>query len=202
MEVTTEQQARYEQALNQLLPPGMAWQLEDTSVLTLIHSALAKTFGRVDARTQQLLAEMDPRTALEMLKEWEVWVGLPDTCTNYAGKTLSERRILLWQHLTRRRSLALTMYKELANALGYSIEIIPHGKPFVCGRSRCGHALGGGAIERLVWKVTIIGHRHRDFICGSSRCGQSLGSIIRATDLECLLHKLKPAHTELVVAYQ
>lgn len=197
----TELAAAYVAQMQALTPPGMAWDTQTDTALAALFAGTAPTFARIHARADYMLEEMDPRTTLEMLREWEIWAGLPDPCTNYLGTTLSERRRLLWWHLTQVRGLALDMYKNLADALGYEVDIVPHGRPFICGRGRCGQILGGGHIERLVWRVIIKKMKIRDFKAGSSRAGHSLGSFARARDLECLLHKLKPAHTELVVGY-
>ena len=68
----------YTTLLQQLLPPGRAWPRDPDAELTKLVDALAQELERVDARAVDLLDEADPRTAAEMLPEWEVALGLPD----------------------------------------------------------------------------------------------------------------------------
>ncbi|GFM37669.1 YmfQ family protein [Desulfovibrio psychrotolerans] len=185
-----------------LLPLGDAWPRDPDAVLTLLLAGIAGDMARVDGRCTDLIEETDPRTTLELLSEWEAFAGLPDACTASVATSLGERRRSLWAALTQKDGLSLNYFQRLAERLGYSVTIIGRGRPFICGRSRCGHVLGGGHIERLVWRVTINGPRIQRFRCGSSRAGDRLTRIVRATDLECLLRRMNPAHLELVIAYQ
>lgn len=194
--------ALYLAQLQALLPPGSAWPRDEEATITHILRALAVMLAEAEERTATLLQESDPRTTLELLPEWEAWAGLPDPCMKDSVVTLSERRRTLWQHLTGNRGLMLAMFVRLAELLGYTIEILPHGRPFICGFSRCGQKLGGEHADRLVWRVIIKGYRLRDFRVGVSRCGDSLGKIVRADDIECVLRRMCPAHTELIIGYE
>ena len=200
--MSTDKIDAYLAQLQLLLPPGQAWPRDAEALLTRILRGIARSLAEAESRAEKLLAECDPRTTFDLLPDWEEWAGLPDPCMAASVATLSERRRVLWQHLTRRRGLMLAMFKRLAELLGYQVEILPHGRPFICGHSRCGQLLGGGHEERLVWRVIIKGHRYRDFVCGSSRCGQKLGEIARADDIVCVLRKANPAHLELVIGYE
>lgn len=188
--------------LQALLPLGDAWPREPDALLTVLLRGLATDMARVDGRCTDLIEETDPRTALELLSEWETFAGLPDFCSAASAISLGERRRSLWAALTQKDGLSLSYFRRLAERLGYSVTITGRGHPFICGRSRCGQMLGGGHIERLVWRVTINGPRIQRFRCGSSRAGDRLTRIVRATDLECLLRRMNPAHLELVIAYQ
>lgn len=188
--------------LQALLPLGEAWPREPETTMTQLLRGIAEDMARVDKRCSDLVEETDPRTTLELLGEWEAFAGLPDSCSASGAVSLGERRRSLWAALTQKDGLSLAYFKGLATRLGYSVTIIGRGRPFICGRSRCGHVLGGGHDERLAWRVTIHGPRIQRFRCGSSRAGDKLTRIVRATDLECLLRRMNPAHTELVIAYQ
>ena len=198
----SEGRERYLAHLQQLLPPGAAWPRDRDAILTKLLLALAVELSGVENRARALMEECDPRTALELLSEWEAWAGLPDPCMKDSVATLSERRRVLWQKLTGNRGLMLDIFVQTARMLGYELDILPHGRPFICGVSRCGHRLGGDHAARLVWRVIIKGYRLRDFRCGVSRCGDSLGRKVRADDMECILRRMNPAHLDLIIGYE
>lgn len=88
-------------------------------------------------------------------------------------------------------------------------------RPFTCGLSECslgqnadGVFLTSYAITDVVafrdyWRVNVSGPRVTWFVCGLSECGRDpLAKISRAVDLECILNRLKPAHTDLIFAYE
>lgn len=188
--------------LQALLPVGGAWPREAEAPLTRTLHGLAEDMARVDRRSVDLFEETDPRTALELIGEWETFAGLPDACTQDTAISLGERRRALWSALVQKSGLTLSFFQRLATRLGYTVTIKRHGRPFICGRSRCGHQVGGGHDELLVWHVTICGPRVQRFRCGASSAGDRLTRIVRATDLECLLRRLNPAYLELVIAYE
>jgi len=71
--------AQYAAALAALLPPGKAWRTN--GVLSLLLLAAGDEMARVDARGEDLLREADPRTADEILPDFERVLGLPGTGT-------------------------------------------------------------------------------------------------------------------------
>ncbi len=77
----------YDQLLRALLPPGLAWVAEVGSELAYLVEALAQELSRVDERGEDLQNEMDPRTATELLDEWEEVAGLPDECSQPSTAT-------------------------------------------------------------------------------------------------------------------
>jgi uncharacterized protein YmfQ (DUF2313 family) len=192
---------KYRRQLQALLPSGLAWPQDPDSTLAKVLAAMAEELARVDSRTLQLIEEADPRTAYELLPDWERVCGLPDTCTGTGAQTIAERRAAVAAKLTARGGASIAYFQALAEHLGYTVRIDVF-RPFMCGRSRCGDALNGPATVRHYWRVTVTGPRFTPFRCGASQCGDSLGKISRAADLECLLNRLKPAHTQVIVAYQ
>lgn len=184
-----------------LLPRGLAWICAAGSRMRRLLAGLAVEFARVDSRLADLRNEADPRSTLELLSEWEAFAGLPDTCAGGVATTIEERRATLAAKLLATGGASRAYYLSLCAALGYQVEIEVY-RPFVCGRSRCGDLLNGGATVRHVWTVRVSGPRVTYFRVGQGQCGDSLGAIARATDLECKLQILKPAHTLLIVAYE
>ncbi len=182
-----------------LLPPGQAWPRDGESLLTRVLTALADGWNRLHARALRLVEEADPRTAREMIMDWETVCGLPDECT-FSATTLEERREAVVRKLTYRGGQSRTYFQGLAKALGYEIEILEF-RPFVCGLARVGDVLTAGHEVRHVWRVWVKGVRATRFRCGVSSCPDKLGKIDYAEDLECLLTRWKPAHTRLVFGY-
>lgn len=192
--------ADYLGALQSLLPRGRVWPREGDAIQTKALTGLSETFARHHARSNALLGDAFPATALELLPEWEKTFGLPDTCTAGIATTLQERRSAVVTKLTARGGQSIAYYTAIAAALGYSVSIRQF-RPFVCGTSQCGDQLNGAATVRHTWAVTVNGPRVTYFRTGISQAGDKLGKITHAEDLECLLARLKPAHTDLIFSY-
>lgn len=186
--------------LQSLLPPGQAWLFDNAAVFNQVLGVIAGELARVHARTDDLLNEADPRSTLEMLTDWERVAGLPDLCTGDL-ETLQERRQALVQRITSRGGQSKAYFYSLAEVLGYEIEINEY-RPFITGISHCGDILNGGHDVRYHWRVRVLEPRLTYFRAGVSRCGEKLMSIRYAEDLECILRRVKPAHTNLIFAYE
>ncbi|EGJ50260.1 YmfQ family protein [Desulfocurvibacter africanus] len=190
----------YRDMLLALCPPGQALASAPGSTWRRLLEALAQELARVDARSGRLQAESDPRQALELLEDWERALDLPDAC-NPAGSTLQERRMAVTQRLTVEGGQSPAYYRDLAARLGYEIALDEY-RPFVAGLSRCGDVLCGGHDVRHSWRVTVHGPRVTYFRAGESATGERLLSISAAEDLTCILRRLAPAHTTVVIAYE
>ncbi|PZQ44869.1 MAG: phage tail protein [Micavibrio aeruginosavorus] len=201
------------QMLQSLLPQGQAWNREKGSVLTSVLGVIASEFVESYNRALALLNEIDPRSSLEMLSDWEAVAGLPDLCTG-TDNTFQERRRAAHHKITNIGGQDPDYFISVANDLGYDIEITEY-RPFTCGYSECGrgissvgnkHVMTGITDDntiRFFWKVKVIGPRVTFFQCGQSECGRDpLAKISRANDLECLFRRYKPSHTELIFAYE
>lgn len=197
-----------------LLPSGPAWTRDRKAELTKVLNFFAGEFARIHGRAMDLLNEADPRSTIEMLNDWEDVAGLPDPCSAGIADTVQERRLALVQKITGRGGQSAKYFVELAEILGYDIEITEN-RPFTCGLSECGlhqtvgpysaqlHQLTDKLDIRYFWKVLVKGPRVTWFQCGASECGKDpLAKITRAEDLECIFQRLKPAHTSLTIAYE
>lgn len=189
------------QHLQALLPSGLPWPRSSQAALTQLLAALAEELDRVDARGADLIDEIDPRSTLELLADWERVCGLPDACSAELATTLQERRAALVEKLTSVGGSSKAYFMALAEAMGYTVEIDTF-RPFIAGVGRCGDALGGSHAVRHQWRVRVTGARYTAFRAGASQCGDLLGKIVRADDLECKFKRLKPAHTHLIVSYE
>lgn len=208
----TDRIPAYLQMLQSLLPEGQAWNRERDSNTTALLTVSASELSKIHQRADDLIIESDPRSTLEALTDWEDEAGLPDTCTG-AEDTIQERRKSLVNRITSEGGQSLGYFVQIAESLGYEITIEEF-RPFVCGQSQCGlgqmtegqitttYGITDQADIRLNWRVTVIGSRVTWFQCGVSELGKDpLAKITNAADLECVLRQIKPAHTNLIVAY-
>lgn len=186
--------------LARFLPSGQAWKYKEGGFLDRLIAALAEEFARADARLERLLDEADPRTTLELLADWERVAGLPDSCTGMPD-SISERQAALVQKLTARGGQSIAYFTEVAARLGYAITI-DEPDYFEAGDD-VGYECGSED-WRHVWIVNV--HYDGDlpnlvvFSAGDD-AGRRLvdwGSI----DLECIIARLKPAHTIVHIAYE
>jgi len=168
--------SQYTSALKALLPTGPAWPRDSGAVMSLVLAALAEEFARVDQRALVLLEEADPRTANELLGDWEVMAGLPDACSPPAPD-LATRRRLVFQRIATLGGQSRQFFVDLAARLGTSIDIAEF-SPFYVGETIEQPVFGED--WAYVWRVDI----HYDDDDAES-----------AIDVECLIRRARPAHT-------
>lgn len=205
--------ADYAEAFAGLLPSGAAWSRDPSSVLMRLLRGQAEIWGEVDGRTSDLLErETDPRTTTDLLSEWERAFGLPDPCVQ-EPLTIEERRIVLVQRMTTEGGQSRAFFYAVAAKLGYVIRIKERA-PFMAGISRAGDTRATSAAAedyrwevgppeiRFSWTIKVSGSRLAWFRAGSGQAGVDPHlRISLASDLECLIRRWKPAHTEVVFDY-
>jgi hypothetical protein len=109
----------YSHMMTALLPPGRVWRLLVGTNLSNLFDACADELARVDARANDLLDESDPRTADELLPEYERELELEPTGTD------DERRARVVAHLVaRQRYRPVDFQTALAPLLGQDPEDI------------------------------------------------------------------------------
>lgn len=136
--------------LQTLLPEGPAWTRSPKSNLTKILQAKAAMLFLTYQRAQKVIREANPRTAEEMLPDWE------ETCQLDGTGSTSERQSNLVGFLTEQNSQAINSYKKIAEQLGVAIEILSH-EPFRAGYSQCGGLCECGDEDIIFfWEVLII----------------------------------------------
>lgn len=191
--------ADYLESLQALLPQGFAWPRAADATLTRLLLAWAGELARVDARAADLVEEADPRTASELLADWERVAGLPDPCVAAFGVTQAagERRAALVARLTAIGGQGAAYYVALAAALGYTITITEH-RTFTV-KSKVNDPLNDAE-----WRFAFSIHapldtvRHFTVRSGVNEPLASWGNEL----LECVIRRLKPAHTHALFAYQ
>jgi uncharacterized protein YmfQ (DUF2313 family) len=133
-------------------------------------------------RAQALLAEMIPATAGESLPDWERVLDLPDPCTGPLA-TIQARRQAVVIKDGAGGGLSRQYYIDLAASLGYAITIDEgvNGDPYT-------------------WRVTAGAVPIKYFRAGASAAGDRLQEWGEPL-LECVIRRLKPAHTDVIFAY-
>jgi uncharacterized protein YmfQ (DUF2313 family) len=158
-------------------------------------TALAVEFARIDMRAAELREEADPRTTVEMLPDWERVAGLPDPCAGQA-QTLAERRQRLVAKLAARGGQSIAYFVGIAAQLGYTVTIEEF-RVFTC-VSRCIDALNPPPWQHA-WRVRAPTNTVRT-MTAESGCDEPLASWGNQI-LECVIGRLKPAHTHVIFAY-
>lgn len=185
----------YARQLQQLLPPGAAWNLEPGSRLSRLLRAIAEELARLDGRGETLLNEADPRTIDEMLVDWERALGLPDPCVG-AGQTLAQRRAAVVARYTSVGGQAPAYYIAVALALGYTVTIKEF-NPYDVDDDVESPLYGDD--WAYAWEVNAPLHTVGEFSVDDP-CEEPLAWWSNAA-LECVLNRLKPAHTILLFTY-
>jgi uncharacterized protein YmfQ (DUF2313 family) len=204
--------AAYARVLRQLLPTGPAWIIEPDDVRAKALLAMAEELARLDARGDQLIEEMDPRTTLELLGEWERAVGLPDDVVTEIPATITERRIAVLQKLTASGGQSRQYFIDLAATSGFNVTITEYFKDVAaarCGTMRCGLFRVYSTDAAFVWQVNVdlsspglAGGLQPSvwFRCGIWRCGERLRSW-NGPILEDIIRRYAPAHTTVLFVY-
>jgi uncharacterized protein YmfQ (DUF2313 family) len=194
----------FSEALAALLPTGAAWPRDPTDVLLQFIAGLGQIWGDVAARADTLLTkETDPRLTIEMLPDWERAFGLPDDCLGPAP-TIDARRVRLMQRMTMFGGQSRAFFIALALTLGYAISISEF-SPFMCGVASCGDdqwQIGPSEI-RFYWIVHVADVPIWWFRAAVGESGKDhLAEWAVLIDLECLIRRYKPAHTQVIFDYQ
>lgn len=205
----TQPAEAYARVLRQLLPRGPAWELEPEDLRSKVLLAIGDELARAEARGEEFIEEVDPRTTLALLGEWERAVGLPDDITTEIPATVTERRIAVLQKLLARGGASRQYFIDLAALSGFIVTISEY-TPLVAraGRLRAGDRLYG-TDWAYAWKVNVdlsspalegwTGTQIR-FRAGQGRAGDRLNSW-NGPVLQLLFELRKPAHTIVLFEY-
>lgn len=192
MAVTAE---HYFSQLKALLPRGLLWDSLVENELGQILQAEAEELARVDARADDLINEADPRTAFELLPEWEQDYALPDPCLA-DGLTLERRLEILYAKVTSQGGQSRPFFIELAASLGYTVTITEF-DPFTVA-STVDESLYGDNWQ-FAWQVNAPSETI-DYLTVASDVSTALASWGNER-LKCAITRLKPAHTHVLFSY-
>jgi len=187
----------YKRALLKLFPNGIAWQFEDNRNVPKLIGAWADEFEIVDGSVQSFLNEFFPDTTTAFLPDWERVAGLPDPCSGLAS-TIALRRKDLIARITAVGGQSRQYFIDLAAAAGYTITITEF-FPFRVNINAVGDPLTGEN-WRFAWQVNGVDNEVDYFQVGENAVGDPLATWGEGR-LECLMRRLKPAHTIVIFNY-
>ena len=181
-----------------LLPQGEAWTRDPRSTFARLLNALGLGVAAPQQRAADLIEETDPRTAVELLTQWERVLGLPDDCLpNPTG--LEQRRALVTSRVVGEGGGSIAWFKALAAAIGYEIEIEEGSSNPTRIGATCGDELIGAGND-FVWTIRAPLGQVQRAVCGEARVGDRIESFGDQL-LECVMRRAAPAHTLLTFAY-
>lgn len=167
-------------------------------MLDALLEAIAAPIADAEAAAEQMMDEIDPRTAIHLLPDFERVLG-PDPCGRDLGeRTIDQRQRQAHQRWTARGGQSIPYFLAIADRLGIPIEIEEYW-PSVAGDMEAGAPLIGDG-EQFTWTVKLALIGEWDFEAGQHMAGDTLGGLI-LSDIECEIRRLKPAHTQVVFSY-
>jgi uncharacterized protein YmfQ (DUF2313 family) len=188
----------YLRQLQALLPIGPAWPKDDDALLTRLLAGLSNEIARVDGRAWQIVEEADPRTVAELFSNWERVAGLPDACAVAFGgtQTVAQRRAAVVGRLTTMGGQSPGYYMALAASIGYVISITEFRAHTV--EDDVNYALYDSAWN-FAWQVNVALNTINE-ITVDMTVEEPLAIWGNAL-LECVINRLKPAHTTTLYSY-
>ncbi len=179
-----------------LLPPGWIWSRDEGSLLAALLKPLAGEIAAVEAVAEAMLDEVDPRTAVLCLDDFERVLG-PDPCgRDPSTLTIARRQELAHQRWTGRGGQSIPYFVALAAKRGVAITI-EEARILTAG-DEAGSELVNSP-EQFVWRVPLT-LTNPVVLTAGGEAGELLYDF-DLSDIECDIRRAKPAHTEVVFAY-
>ena len=152
---------------------------------------------RAQKRVADLLSELDPRAAGETLTDWERVYGLPDPCVPL-GQSFAQRRAALVAKVFESGGMTRDYYIAQAAVLGYPGAEIEEFGAMTC-NDDCNHALYSEAWN-FFWRLNVAQSTRITTMDCVSACDDPLRAWSNDA-LECVMARIKPAHTVLFIDY-
>lgn len=174
----------YKQQLQQLLPPGPAFDLELQPDIAALVAAFAPEFWRIDFALDGLQAELNPASVTQLLTDWEEYLGIPDACVVPGSQTVAERRQAVLNKMSATGAPQRAYYLRMATQTGIGIAIDEF-RPARVGSTNVGDFLYGDA-----WPWSWLASAPID----------AYGTAEAAT-LDCRLQLEAPEYTDVVLGF-
>jgi len=174
----------YKQQMQQLLPPGPAFDIELQPDIAALVAAFAPEFWRIDVALDGLQAELNPASVTQLLTDWEEYLGIPDTCVVPGSQTVAERRQAVLNKMSATGAPQLAYYLRMATQTGISVTIDEF-RPARVGSTNAGDFLYGEG-----WPWSWLASAPID----------AFGTAEAAT-LDCRLQLEAPEYTDVVLGF-
>ncbi len=183
-----------------LLPSGWAWPERDGgSVLAALLEPFAQEFADFEQLAEQCFEQIDPRNATSCLTDFERVLG-PDPCRgDTAGLPLALRQQSAHQRWIARGGASVAYFKQVAASYGATIEITDY-TTSQADWLRVGDELVGPPCQ-FVWRINLPNVIDEQQFCASASVAGDRLYDFTISDLECVLRRLKPAHTDILFTY-
>ena len=112
---------RYVRLLLSLLPRGRAWPRDPDAYLPKYVSGFAQRLADLELSADELLLEMRPETTVQLLEEWETYLGLPE-CDS-TTQSFARRRAAVVEKYHRKGGLQTWQIELIAAALGFTEDV-------------------------------------------------------------------------------
>ena len=191
----------YQTLLQQLLPYGPAWTDDPDAGITRLFTGLAQELARLDTRAWQLIEEADPRTTSELFADWERVAGLPDPYVIALGGQQMQPQLqaALVSKLVQVGGQSRAYFIAVARAMGFAIAITEGWKEVDTVISPVNNPLANSRWI-YVWTITTPVGDTKTTLTVNGRVSDPLAAWGN-TLLECVMRRIKPAHTTLLFSY-
>ena len=108
-------------ALLQQMPRGKAWPRDHDAYLPKYVRGFAKRLADLELSADGLLLEMRPETTVQLLPEWETYLGLPEC--EVTEQSFERRRAAVVEKYHRKGGLQTWQIEQIAAALGFTVKV-------------------------------------------------------------------------------
>lgn len=135
-----------------LLMPAAAYDTAAPQITAQL-SAEGNQLDAVESGIAALLLEIDPRTAVQLLPDWERVYGLPDSGL-ITATTVAERQVRLASKVMQTGGLSKAYFQSLLEQAGYAV-VIDEPRGFFAGTNVCGDRLYDPNAVTWYWRVRL-----------------------------------------------
>ena len=138
------------------LPTGWAWNGDPTSRLGLYFQPLADMIATIEQTSNAQLQEVDPRTSVELLGNYEAVLGPDPAGRDLVAQTQLQQQTMVFQRWTAGGGQSIAYYESIGTLLGVPVSISDCPVISVCGAVVCGPQTPCMShTERFTWVVTV-----------------------------------------------
>ena len=184
--------------LLQMLPGGFASPREPDTYDAAKYLPIAEEWSRIETAMEALLAEADPRAALNLLPDYERVLG-PDACgRDQLVLSSNDRRALAYQRWTGAGNVCAGYFARAGAAIGVALTITEY--PLTpLGAWACGTPIVAPP-QQFVFRVDLPATRVTRWVCGATACGEAISA--RTPNLmECVIRMEAPLWTQPIFVY-